>query len=580
MVFLWLIGSAVHAQLKDEASAIAAFIGVDKEELQDGDDYERMEHFHNHPLRVNLADESELQESGLLTGYQIATLQDYKKNYGDILSLSELASIDGFGKDFAARLEPFISFDSYLLPGAFTNGRCRRNISTRASARNADYYDNDWSAGIKYKAEREYGMSGSFAISRGIGGKTDGAGNISYIFKRYHAKVISGDFNARFGQGLALWNGMTMSGLPTVQSFYRRPSGISSSWSFNGSNSFTGMAACGRVGRWAFSGALAFPGIKSSFRSKSPVALLPFVNVSWYGRKVQVSFTDYVMVTPSAGKTVIDDMKSSLDVRWCISGTDVFSEVAFDWTGRTVAALAGTILPIRENFKAAAMLRIYPEDFTSVYSGAPRTSGKCSNEYGLSLACEYNDLRQSLSVSTDAACFPSSLPDPSAYSFQLKPNILWKTKLSGPLSMEMKFSGRYRNRSEPSLKTELRTDLDMSFGHFMASSRLHLLYFMNFSFLSYVECGYIRDRISLYLRQGIFRADKWDDRIYAYERDAPGSFNVPAYYGRGVWAAFYMSWRLSGWGKLYFRTSLTAYPFMEEKKPGKAELKLQLNITL
>ena len=89
VVFLWLIGSAVHAQLKDEASAIAAFIGVDKEELQDSDDYERMEHFHNHPLRVNLADESELQESGLLTGYQIATLQDYKKNYGDKVMYKE-----------------------------------------------------------------------------------------------------------------------------------------------------------------------------------------------------------------------------------------------------------------------------------------------------------------------------------------------------------------------------------------------------------------------------------------------------------------------------------------------------------
>ena len=74
------------------------------------------------------------------------------------------------------------------------------------------------------------------------------------------------------------------------------------------------------------------------------------------------------------------------------------------------------------------------------------------------------------------------------------------------------------------------------------------------------------------------RGDKWDDRIYVYERDAPGSFNVPAFYGRGLWTSLYCSCKVTKWGKLYCRTSYVSYPFMEKKKPGKAELKLMMTV--
>ena len=74
----------------------------------------------------------------------------------------------------------------------------------------------------------------------------------------------------------------------------------------------------------------------------------------------------------------------------------------------------------------------------------------------------------------------------------------------------------------------------------------------------------------------MFCVDDWDDRIYVYERDAPGSFNVPAMYGRGVWGSVVMSWKVSRALKVYLRGGYKSYVFMveEKKKPGKAELKL------
>ena len=105
--------------------------------------------------------------------------------------------------------------------------------------------------------------------------------------------------------------------------------------------------------------------------------------------------------------------------------------------------------------------------------------------------------------------------------------------------------------------------------------RFNVLQCDGISWLTYLEGGAKTGKFSAYLRQGFFVADDWDDRIYAYERDVPGAYNVPAFYGRGMWTSLMASWRPSEWCRLYLRAAMTTYPFMEEKKPGKAELRFQ-----
>ena len=101
---------------------------------------------------------------------------------------------------------------------------------------------------------------------------------------------------------------------------------------------------------------------------------------------------------------------------------------------------------------------------------------------------------------------------------------------------------------------------------------------------AYAEGGYRRGAVYAYLKGGLFRVDNWSDRIYAYERDAPGNFSVPAYYGRGFWVSAVAGVKVSRWGKMYFRASYTGYPWLspsqEKKKPGKAELKVQMAFNL
>jgi hypothetical protein len=144
------------------------------------------------------------------------------------------------------------------------------------------------------------------------------------------------------------------------------------------------------------------------------------------------------------------------------------------------------------------------------------------------------------------------------------------------LSVKARISERYRTWGE-AFRTDVRMDLLSELGDFRINLRVNALSCADWGLLSYVEGGYVVSRLSLWIRQGFFRIDDWDDRIYVYERSAPGAFNVPAYYGRGLWTALILSARISEELKLYLRSSYTAYPFMpqEKRKPGKAELELQ-----
>ena len=290
-------------------------------------------------------------------------------------------------------------------------------------------------------------------------------------------------------------------------------------------------------------------------------------------------------------------MKTSADMASCICGVDIFAEAAFDWVNKSLAALAATVFPVGEDLRMALHMRYYPSAFNPSRSAAPRSGTTSSNEAGFSAACTWTagrwverekqdvyspSVRRFVSdFSLDAAWFPEPKQD-DAMSFQIKALADCQIMASPSLKLNLRTSGRYRTWGGNFIKTEVRADLSWKPSAWSLNARIHAVVCKGTAMLSYLEGGYKTSRTSLYLRQGFFHVDNWDDRIYAYERDAPGSFSVPVFYGRGVWTSAVASFRISRFLKLYLRGSLTTYPFMtgEKKKPGKAELKLQCVLSL
>ena len=586
-----LASTVMAAQEYDPLPAVAEFTGIMSPEEMDEEETERLEDFLNRPLRINMANPSRLRSSGLLTHYQVVSLMDYRTRHGDILSLTELAAVDGFGQDFVRRLAPFISLASSRSAGQTGSDlkRISHELDLKTGIKSSDGMNVNYA--VRYRIEAGESLQASVALSKSYeAGRPDAlTGNVLWHFKRHTSKIVAGDFNARFGQGLALWNGMGISGYSKPSSFLKRSTALSPSGSFTGNYAFRGLAMESLFGRFRLTALAAFEDT-----DEDPV-LLPGANLSWLWRSGQAGLTHYLRYTSIFSGPVIEDMKTACDFAFTADGVDVFGESSYDWTSRSVAALAGVVFPVVEDFSMAAMLRYYPTLYNPTYSASLRSLTKCSNEYATSISAEFTSgawlkkngvdgfgasvRRFDGAFCADAAYFPESKSDDGTESFQVKSLLEMKIMLSSSVAMSLRVNERFRTWGKP-FRTDARLDVFVYSRHFDVSFRINALKCERMSFLAYAEGCLKSGSIKAYLRSGVFLVDTWDDRIYAYERDVPGSFNVPAFYGRGVWASLTGNWRFARWGRIYARASVTEYLFDEKKKPGKAELKLMLRIEI
>ena len=515
-----------------EIDSIFKLLGTDHVQEVSSEDVERLEYLLYHPARINQLDEAGLRSTGLFSQYQVAVIKDYLSLHGNIMSLMELSLLDGFDSDLVKRLAPFIS----LAPSGHEEAGCSHETAVRAGGKWQEGKETDGSYGAKYRININDGLKAVCALSRAAA--TDSwapsayTGSLEWKLRRCPVRIIAGDFNARFGQGLVLWNNSFMNTLTSPDTFMKKPSGITQSWSFTGSSSLRGLAT--EIGFGSFQ--------LTALASHSGPAL----NLAWYGRNGQISITNILW-------------KSGIDAAFCIKGVNVFGEASYDWDSGLPSCIAGTRFRISESVDVAAQTRVFVKE-----------------EYGLALGGSLSFGQNVSAVMTaDAAYYPVPKDKNEIHSAQLKTQMVCEMQSGTGWKLKLRVSERLRTWGL-CFRTDIRADVLYDVGPIVLTTRVNVLSCDKTGVLSYVEGGYRQEKLSCYLRQGIFFIDDWDDRIYVYERDAPGSFNVPAMYGRGVWTAITANLKFARSLSLYARASYVAYPFMEKKKPGKAELKLQL----
>ncbi|MCQ2144720.1 MAG: helix-hairpin-helix domain-containing protein [Bacteroidales bacterium] len=577
--------------------SIIHITGADSEEELEEGEIERFLHLSAHPLSINRASRSRLLSSGLFTPYQVATILDYRQRTGDILSIAELSVIHGFGRETAAALAPFIVLESSGPPASVRGYGGRKHdvseeVTSKLSVRfnKSDGSGNGMkiSEGLKYHLE----VDGQWEFNLGLNDsserqkeswKNGGMGHsmsLAYSSPWRGAKIslnrlVVGDFNLRFGQGLAMWSGMGLAGLSNVGSFSRNPTGLNPYRSYSagvvdfsgplyrqGETAQRGLGAELGFGRFALTASLSLQQYSRGGTFVSDFGLLPVLNLSYYGRIHQESLTSYLS-TGFDGQ--VRDARLSADFRVGINGVDVFGESAIDLLAlremeRAVAFLAGTRFKAGEIMTLAAMLRYYPAGYSAGWSGAARSSSRCTDEHGASLAArlkagEYRGYQPAhlLDLSLDGAWYPSK------EHLQIKALANYTWSITENWNMAVRLQYRHRNYDQRN-RLELRLDGAWKNDDWQARLRLHGVYGNAFGGMAYVEGAYTgvhRPELAIYLRAGLFHTEGWADRIYVYERDAPGNFNVPALYGDGWWSSFYLSLKLSRLMKLGLRFSTT-----------------------
>lgn len=497
------------------------------------DEIEHYRHLYEHPVAVNTASRARLQSSGLFNAFQLESLMRYREEYGDILSITELSMVSGFGGDVSGALGYFISLESRNVPGQRENKRKEADIMVRGSVRKDDGASSSeilWTEGIK--ASLSYGdkaeLNWSSRTTYGDPSFRLGTVSAAWYGRRLPVKVVAGNFAARFGQGLTQWSGFSLSSLNSVSAFSRNGSGLSSTTSF--SPSLLGIGADVALGRLVLSVAGSWDGV---FR--------PIGNVTWSSDKLSLGMT---CTADGAG----------IDLRLGLPDTALSAEVSRRWSGGLGAVSSIVWTPVYGT-KLAFQGRFYEPSFKKDYSGAA--------------ACFENSF---LTVSADAARHFAK--ETSQYRIFAEFHPLIGTDTLG-LRPVLRCNARCRDGS---WRTDLRGELSAACGPWRLDARYNVLWCRSRAWLWYVEPGVRENAYAAYLRFTLFRIDDWDDRIYVYERDAPGSFNVPAYYGRGLSISFAASAGLEGVKarhRFHLRAAYTAYPWNLVPKAFRLEFKLQ-----
>lgn len=521
--------------------AVLLLSGASSIEELSAEELERYEDLRRKPLDINRCSRSRLLACGLFTPFQVASILEQRRQSGEILSLTELSLTEGFTPRKVEALRHFIVIRSEVGPIGAKRLRPELDLELRGAvsvpvpdSRSKDR--GELREGYGAKLHASLGQRVELSI---VGRKSYDSGSFGpvsasavYYGRRYLGKVVLGAFNARFGEGLTQWSGFSLSSLSTVASFRKSGSGLSPSASF--SPGMTGLAADFNLQRFTLSTALGFGG--------EAVA-----DLSWTGRTVNIGVT---ATREAAGMHFLGSLPD----------LSLFGEASMTYKG-AFSALAGAVWTPEYARKFALQLRWFD----------PSIKGKNS---GAAFGFELPDWCFTLDARYRADTRKQKYRGFLRYSKELA------LPAARSLSLSERIAASYAPGEKHPVRLELRSELAYVSGFWKYAGRLDATYCASFAFHGFLETGYLSPELSAYLRLGGFLIDNWDDRIYVYERDAPGSFTVPAYYGRGLHCSLYTAWKPSRRHSLYFRASLVSYPGNPDPKNGKFELKLQYRLRI
>lgn len=573
-------GGIGYAAPDDFRRAVLFLTGASDLETVGEYELERFEDLADDPLPVNLASRMRLESSGLLSDYQVASLLAYREESGDILSFSELAAVDGFGKEMAEALSVFVSLSSSALPGQSSlrklpaRSRVEAGSSYKATfpGKSGGEPESGWNwwSRCRVTSSGRYDVSVSLRRDYDAGDMlpSSGAFSVAYCGRRALSRLIAGDYSLRFGQGLALWSGFSLSGYSGVRTFWKRGSGLAPSQSLSAGASHSGIAAefsGRRYGGYAF---VSMPYLKKSLLGGggADITLLPGAGLYRRFRDGRVSVTSFCPVPCDGGALRCGLPLVSADMRFCLRGREVFAEIAYDVSSGTPAAVAGCVFPLNDRWKYAVTGLYMPDGYNREFASPARSFSSGSGEYGVAAGLYFDKMEFTAAYAVN---------DKTGVR-QLKSYLLLPWKMSAYGTLSSKLTTRWRSGDDPS-RLDLRLDYRYSGSSGLTAVRANVLKCKGVSYLAYAEKGYVGTAVAAYLRATVFRADNWDDRIYSYERDAPGCFNVPAYYGRGYSAAFVLRVKLPRM-KLYLRCAYTDYPWrcpgQEAARPSRFEARM------
>ena len=439
--------------------------------------------------------------------------------------------------------------------------------SSFASGKN-DPFSGSAAFGIKTAISLEGRLDAFWSARKSYSDRTFGPGTISLAIygKSIPGRILLGDYSARFGQGLLLWSGFSIAGFSSVQSFRRNASGLSASSSFT--RTLHGIGLDLTLGRSTISAVWSTP-----VQSTNPRLLALNYN--------------HIFRTSSTGATLLADpgrlYAASIDFRAGLPRLSLSGEFALELLPAPAAVAASAAVPSLAapavaasasvapvsaasatpqpdspaaifvpagllsavwtpsyGNRLAVLARYYPQNWSQLAASPPSTFSTAKDEFGSAFLFQSARYTLSLELARRLSeanwqyrlLASANLPFRLGLPGRTQRKVISSTGIDGTISVRS--LSRFRPSQSLPFRQDLRCDLKLELNRLKLNTRCNLLWCRNFAMLGYIEPGFSDQFFSLWFRLTGYSVPSWDDRISTWERDIPGSFTVPARYGKGL----------------------------------------------
>ena len=546
---------SVVEELSDIAEEDAALMGEDM--------ISHLQHLRRHPLNLNSASRSAMEATMLLTPFQIESILSRIASSGPILSFAELSLLYGFDEKTVERLRPYV----ILGEAARRPGKFLKDESTSIFSRYQRGFDPAGEQHLLRVRSSYLDKVDVSAVLKGLSTKKQrsdyATGGVAYSSLKLGGvmvdKIVFGDFYAHMGQGLAVWNGFSFSGVSESSGFGRNSEPVSLYTSSDTSKLLRGGAVSASWKKVRMS-------LGHSLKGKVSVA-----GMTVTGRRTRYGVT-YIR-KENVGSVVSADILSGL------AGAVVFAEGAWNPETESFAGLAGATLEMEKN-TLHFLVRGYGKDFSSPVGGAYSSLSRISNQQGVSLRMTgalYRKTRYAVGI--DYSAYPAPryrVKDPSS-AFRGYVKLSWDDSSFGiPSRNEFWIKGyakidtRYSTPVERDRIMSLKTG-----GKIMLGNGLGLVLRGEYNslagraFSSYMKLD--RRFVGGTVGAAFFHVRDWTARIYFPEAELPYSFSSHLLYGQGMDVCCLVSIRPSRWLSLYLK-----YQYRRGVSTAKAAIRLEL----
>ena len=673
-ISLLLISSFVTAQELDSLNANQVFEqqieGISEKTLSNRDFSEiaeNLDFLKTHKINLNSVNAEELKQLPILDIFQINNLIKYRKRNGEFYSIFELTSIQGFNKETVRSIIPFIEIKpiksgskSFIEAFKYTNHQLITRFQTVLQTPKGYYPQNDTIdkkyKGEKYKIYTRYLFTASnkvrfgFTLEKDSGEKFgDDNTTLGWDYSSFHLeikdigfvdKIIIGDYNLEFGQGLAVWSSFSTNKSSYATNIVKLGRGISPFTGVNENVFFRGATAQMKFGDFRITPFYSYNKIDASIniieneeefntyetglhRTNTEIARKNTLTKIDFGTDISYTLDNLKIgvtaINTSFGNNLAKGNKEyqlfdfdkktintlSGNYIWNLNSVVLSGEHATNQSGAWATLHNISVNPTPE-FSFVISYRNYQKDYFSAIN-APFSEYSSSGEKAYYLGVN-SELHEFLTISAYIDIFEKTWlqyqKDAPTKGFETLIQFDTQINRSASAYFRIKYEKKHRNfDTESSFLNHLKEENKINFRlHFnkivnrnlrLASRAEVVKYTHNTSetgWLIYQDIKWKFDNtpLSIYGRVAFFDINSWNNRIYAYENDISYIFTVPAYYNKGTRYYVGASYKLNRNFSFWCRVSLTDFENIEsigsgnEKIKGnqKAEIKLQLRIKL